>query len=50
MLFESIEQVHEVTETWFREYNEERPHSSIGRVPPVTFMPRPLTVQKSSVN
>jgi putative transposase len=49
-VFESIEQVHEVTETWFREYNEERPHASIGRVPPLTFMPRPLTVQKSSFN
>jgi putative transposase len=39
-VFESIEQVREVTESWLREYNEERPHDSLGRVPPLMFMPR----------
>ena len=39
-VFESIEQVREITETWLHEYNEERPHDSLGRVPPLTFMPR----------
>lgn len=42
-VFESIEQVREVTETWLREYNEERPHDSLGRVPPLMFMPRRKT-------
>jgi IS30 family transposase len=30
------------------EYNEERPHDSLGRVPPLTFMPRPVTTWESS--
>lgn len=47
-LFESIEQVREITETWLCEYNEERPHDSLGRVPPLTFMPRPQRTSESS--
>jgi putative transposase len=33
-VFETVEQVREITETWLHEYNEERPHDSLGRVPP----------------
>ena len=40
-VFETVEQVREITETWLHEYNEERPHDSLGRVPPLMFMPRP---------
>jgi putative transposase len=40
-VFESIEQVRLLTEDWLRTYNEERPHDSLGRVPPLTFLPRP---------
>jgi putative transposase len=47
-VFDAIEQVRETTETWLREYNEERPHDSLGRVPPLTFMPRPQIVRESS--
>jgi putative transposase len=47
-VFESIEQVREVTESWLREYNEERPHDSLGRVPPLTFMPRQQPPAESS--
>ena len=47
-VFESVEQVREVTETWLHEYNEERPHDSLGRVPPLMFMPRPQTTRESS--
>ena len=39
-VFDSIEQVREITESWLREYNEERPHDSLGRVPPLMFLPR----------
>ena len=28
-------------------YNEERPHDSLGRVPPLTFLPRPRPVAES---
>jgi len=47
-VFESIEQVREVTEIWLHEYNEERPHDSLGRVPPLTFMPRPIPAREST--
>lgn len=47
-VFEAIEQVREVTDTWLSEYNEERPHDSLGRVPPLTFLPRPLPAGESN--
>lgn len=47
-VFDSIEQVREITDTWLHEYNEERPHDSLGRVPPLTFMPRRKEAGKSS--
>ena len=40
-VFESIEQVQLLTDEWLKTYNEERPHDSLGRVPPLTFLPRP---------
>jgi putative transposase len=40
-VFESLEQVHALTDKWLQTYNEERPHDSLGRVPSLTFMPRP---------
>lgn len=39
-LFESISQVRDISEMRIREYNEDRPHDSLGRLPPQTFMPR----------
>jgi putative transposase len=39
-LFESLDQVKQITEDWLIEYNEERPHDSLGRVPPLTYLPR----------
>jgi putative transposase len=47
-VFETVKQVREITETLLHEYNEERPHDSLGPVPPLTFMPRPLTARESS--
>jgi putative transposase len=40
-VFESLEQVRALTDEWLQTYNEERPHDSLGRVPPLIFMPRP---------
>ena len=40
-VFESLEQVRALTDECLQTYNEERPHDSLGRVPPLTFMPRP---------
>jgi len=47
-VFESIEQVQQITEDWLVEYNEQRPHDSLGRVPPLTYMPREITAGESS--
>lgn len=47
-MFETIEQVHEITDSWLSEYNEEQPHDSLGRVPPLTFLPRPQTARESN--
>ena len=30
------------------EYNEQQPHDSLGRVPPLTYLPREITVGESS--
>jgi putative transposase len=46
--FESVEEVRRVTEEWIEDYNSERPHDSLGRVPPRTFMPRPQPADESS--
>jgi len=47
-LFDSLEQVRAVTEAWLATYNTERPHDSLGQVPPLTFLPRPETVPEST--
>jgi len=40
-LFESVAELRALTGTWLRIYNRERPPDSPGRVPPLTFLPRP---------
>ena len=35
-LFDSIAQVRDLTESWIPQYNEEQPHDSLGRVPPLS--------------
>ena len=47
-LFESLEQVRAITDAWLATYNTERPHESLGQVPPLTFLPRPETVPEST--
>ena len=45
-LFDEIDQVQEQTDQWLTDYNDLRPHDSLGRVPPTTFMPRELTARE----
>ena len=40
-LFESVAELRALTDTWLRIYNSERPHDSLGPVPPLTFLPSP---------
>ena len=46
-VFESRAQVRALTERWLVTYNQERPHDSLGRVPPLTFLPRPTSAGQS---
>lgn len=47
-IFESLRQVREVTRNWLREYNEDRPHDSLGNIPPAVFRRRLEARQNSS--
>lgn len=49
-LFSSIDEVSAVSEEWLEDYNTERPHDSLGQVPPRTFLPRPNPPGESSFN
>ena len=37
-LFRTLEEVWEQTESWIREYNEERPHESLGNLTPREYL------------
>jgi putative transposase len=47
-LFDTLDQVREITDAWLETYNTERPHDSLGQVPPLTFLPRPDAPVESS--
>ena len=47
-VFESVSQVQLLTDDWLIIYNRERPHDSLGRVPPLTYLPRQTTIGDSS--
>lgn len=36
-LFETLDQVREMSWQWMRQYNEERPHEALGNMPPAMF-------------
>ncbi len=46
-LFASLDEVRAVTADWLRRYNTERTHDSLGRVPPLLFLPRPTSTVES---
>jgi putative transposase len=46
-LFDSVTELQAITDAWLPVYNAERPHDSLGRVPPHTFLPRPSRVSQS---
>lgn len=39
-VFTALAEVRQVTDDWLERYNTERPHRSLGRVPPRTYLPR----------
>jgi len=46
-VFESIREVQDITDEWLPTYNDDRPHDSLGRIPPTRFLPRPTTPPES---
>jgi len=40
-LFGSVAEVQELSDDWLGDYNENRPHDSLGGIPPTQFLPRP---------
>jgi putative transposase len=47
-VFSGIAEVRGITTDWLRRYNTERPHDSLGRVPPLTFLPRSTSTPEST--
>jgi len=47
-VFASLDEVRAVTEGWLTTYNTERPHDSLGDVPPLAFLPRPTPTPDQS--
>ncbi len=45
-VFESMRDIRTATEEWLKDYNTERPHDSLGRVPPLTFLPRETSLRE----
>jgi len=39
-LFNTLAEVQEATDEWVDDYNNFRPHESLGRIPPTQFLPR----------
>ncbi len=46
-VFTSLVEVRALTATFLTTYNTKRPHDSLGRVPPRTFLPRPTAPEES---
>ena len=47
-VFHSLADVRALTTEWLVKYNTERPHDSLGRVPPLSFLPRLTTLPEST--
>ena len=39
-LFETLEQLRDITHRWLIDYNEHRPHDALGDLPPVEYAAR----------
>jgi len=49
-LFAVPAEVQRVTDEWLIDYNEQRPHEALGRIPPARFYPRSLPTPAESRN
>jgi putative transposase len=46
-LFHSTQEAQQLSDAWLVDYNERRPHDALGRVPPLTYLPRVSSPPKS---
>jgi putative transposase len=46
-LFTHLDDVRTISDDFLTTYNTERPHDSLGRLPPLTFLPRLHAPRKS---
>ena len=47
-VFASLRQVRQIARDWKHEYNEERPHDSLGKIPPAMFRRQTETTRNST--
>jgi putative transposase len=47
-LFDSVSDVQQITDDWIKRYNEQRPHDSLGKLPPATYRQHLLAKQENS--
>jgi putative transposase len=48
-VFRTLNEVREITENWIREYDEERPHESLGNVTPSEYLAMTSKLENSSL-
>jgi len=48
-LFNTLAEVQEIADEWLADYNEYRPHESLGNLPPAVFKPRVFITEVSSL-
>ena len=48
-LFNTLAEVQEIADEWLADYNEYRPHESLGNLPPAVFKPRVFKTEVSSL-
>ena len=46
-VFTSLSEVQQLTDEWLTTYNDDRPHDSLGRIPPTRYLSRPPTPPES---
>jgi putative transposase len=47
-LFDSISEVQQITDDWIKRYNEQRPHDSLGKLPPAMYRQQLLAKGENS--
>jgi putative transposase len=48
-LFENVEAVQRISGEWLLDYNDYRPHDSLGGIPPSSYLPRPTAPDLSTI-